>query len=77
MKNHLGQYECKLCLTIHNTEASIMIMIIIIIILCKQSKNEIKKRENKRNIDVVRFISSFREATLPILRERSINLTCR
>lgn len=20
MKNHLGQYECKLCLTIHNTE---------------------------------------------------------
>jgi splicing factor 3A subunit 2 len=22
MKNHLGQYECKLCLTIHNTEGS-------------------------------------------------------
>ena len=20
MKNHLGQYECKLCLTLHNTE---------------------------------------------------------
>lgn len=46
MKNHLGQYECKLCLTIHNTEASIMI-IIIIIILCKQSKNEIKEEEIK------------------------------
>ena len=47
MKNHLGQYECKLCLTIHNTEASIMIIIIIIIILCKQSKNEIKKEKIK------------------------------
>ena len=22
MKNHLGQYECKLCLTLHNTEVS-------------------------------------------------------
>ena len=22
MKNHLGKYECKLCLTLHNNEGS-------------------------------------------------------
>lgn len=24
MKNHLGSYECKLCLTLHNNEVSIV-----------------------------------------------------
>ena len=24
MRNHLGQYECKLCLTLHNTEGNYM-----------------------------------------------------
>ena len=27
MRNHLGTYECKLCLTLHNTEVAIYIMI--------------------------------------------------
>ena len=25
MKNHLGSYECKLCLTLHNNEVKILI----------------------------------------------------
>ena len=26
MKNHLGQYECKLCLTLHNTEVCLCLL---------------------------------------------------
>lgn len=27
MKNHLGTYECKLCLTLHNTEVLYMLYV--------------------------------------------------
>ena len=30
MKNHLGSYECKLCLTLHNNEVSTLLFIIYI-----------------------------------------------
>jgi len=37
MKNHLGSYECKLCLTLHNNEVWLLTDS-----LCKSAKHELK-----------------------------------
>jgi len=30
MRNHLGTYECKLCLTLHNTEVSVCVCVCVL-----------------------------------------------
>ena len=36
MRNHLGTYECKLCLTLHNTEVSVCASarVVCIVVVC-------------------------------------------
>ena len=33
MKNHLGSYECKLCLTLHNNEVGFLLLFFLLVVL--------------------------------------------
>lgn len=41
MKNHLGSYECKLCLTLHNNEVRKIVM------HCNKKWSEIEQSSNR------------------------------
>ena len=34
MRNHLGTYECKLCLTLHNTEVCVCVCVCVWVCVC-------------------------------------------
>ena len=66
MKNHLGSYECKLCLTLHNNEVILDLYLFTLISLKYQSR-----------VVILYNIVYYREVIWLILKEKSINKICK
>ena len=55
MRNHLGTYECKLCLTLHNTEVSVLIVTAIIRLLIQHAFARLLKSVFPMHKNTVQF----------------------
>lgn len=70
MKNHLGSYECKLCLTLHNNEVRFHM------ISCHIFRCLFNPPPRKKKITYFSCLR-YRAAIWLTLKERSIRLTCK
>jgi splicing factor 3A subunit 2 len=69
MKNHLGSYECKLCLTLHNNEGSYLAHT-----QGKRHQTNVKRRSAKdsKELEAIRPITSVLQIKRPIVKRVKI-----